>query len=40
MAAASYEAKIPSELLDDNGVFYPSNDREQMWVISRKFGNW
>ena len=34
MAAASYEARIPSELLDDDGVFYPSNDAEQMWLLS------
>ena len=36
MAAKSYEAKIPSEFLDDKGVFYPTNDREQMWVISEE----
>ena len=36
MAAKSYEAKIPAEFLDDKGVFYPTNDREQMWVISEE----
>ena len=36
IAAASYEAGIPSELLDDDGVFYPSNDAEQMWLLSEQ----
>ena len=36
MAAASYEAKIPPELLDDKGVFYPSNDDELMWLLSEQ----
>ena len=36
MAAASYEARIPPELLHDDGVFYPSNDAELMWLLSEQ----
>ena len=36
MAAASYEEKIPPELLHDDGVFYPSNDAELMWLLSEQ----
>ena len=36
MAAASYEERIPSELLEDDGVFYPSNDDERMWLLSEQ----
>ena len=36
MAAANYEAQVPPELLDEKGVFYPSNDGELMWVLSEQ----
>ena len=36
MAAASYEAQVPPELLDENGVYYPSTDAELMWVLSEE----
>ena len=36
MAAASYEAKIPPELLDENGEYYPSSDSELMWLLSEQ----
>ena len=36
MAAASYKAQIPPELLHDDGVFYPSNDAELMWLLSEQ----
>lgn len=36
MAAERIEDLLPPELLSDDGVFYPSNDDERMWVLSRE----
>ena len=36
MAAASYVAQVPPELLDDDGKYYPSSDSELMWVLSEE----
>ena len=35
MSAPRNEESIPSELLDDDGVFYPTNDDERMWLLSQ-----
>ena len=35
MGAPRNEESIPSELLDDDGVFYPTNDDERMWLLSQ-----
>jgi len=34
LAAANYEERVPPELLADDGVFYPTNDGDQMWLLS------
>lgn len=36
MAAPRNEGPIPPELLDDDGVFYPTNDDERMWLLSHQ----
>ena len=36
MAVASYLERVPPELLDEHGVFYPTNDAELMWVLSEQ----
>ena len=36
MAAPRNEGPIPQELLDDDGVFYSTNDEERMWLLSHQ----
>ena len=36
MAPANYLKKIPPELLDDKGEYYPSSDSELMWLLSEE----
>ena len=36
MAQESYLKKVPPELLDDKGQYYPSSDSELMWLLSEQ----
>ena len=36
MTQASYLKKVPPELLDDKGNYYPSSDSEVIWLLSEE----